>query len=84
MELFSNRRMGSLPAHAESELFLSEVQATDSKTRLNLENLLSSSMTTSNAAYNMEIVLQNLSALDPVTSLWENLNDTTNLAMKYI
>ncbi len=51
---------------------------------INLENLLSSSLTTSNAAYNIEIVLQNLGLLDPVTSLWENLIDTTNLAMKYI
>ncbi len=51
---------------------------------MNLENLISSSLTTSNAAYNIAIVLQNLSLLDPVTSLWENLNDTTNLAMKYI
>ncbi|MBA7694337.1 Beta-barrel assembly-enhancing protease [subsurface metagenome] len=51
---------------------------------MNLENLLSSNLTTSNAAYNIAIVLQNLSLLDPVTSMWENLNDTTNLAMKYI
>ncbi len=51
---------------------------------MNLENLLADNLTTSNAAYNIAIVLQNLGLLDPVTSMWENLNDTTNLAMKYI
>lgn len=51
---------------------------------INFQNLLSNSLTSGTAAYNIGIVLQNLGLLDPVTSMWENLTDTTDMALKYL
>jgi tetratricopeptide (TPR) repeat protein len=50
---------------------------------IDFENKLECNMTScSNAGVNISIVLQNLGLLDRVTTMWENLSDTTRQAIK--
>lgn len=50
---------------------------------IDFENKLECNMTScSNAGVNISIVLQNLGLLDRVTTMWENLSDTTKQAIK--
>jgi len=47
---------------------------------MNLHNSLDLSMTSSDPAVNISVVLQNLGLLDRATSAWENLSETTGWA----
>lgn len=44
---------------------------------INLDRYMEDNFASSDAAFNISIVLQNLGLLDRVTAMWENLSDTT-------
>ena len=48
---------------------------------INLERQLEDNFASSDATFNISIVLQNLGLLDRVTAMWDNLSDTANHAI---
>ncbi len=50
---------------------------------MNFNRFLENNFTCSHSTANISVILQNLGLLDRVTTMWDNLADTTNQAMNY-